>query len=166
MHNLISAFLVASIFLGSPLLRTPKIKASDFQRVTGAQWVGTLTYLDYRSNKKVSIASTLTVTQSAEDKWSWDFDYHYPDEPKANNKDRVAVTREGTIVDGENVVSRTRLPGDTLKIVTEKHGPDNDKPALFRFTYLLSSRSFSIRKEVRYEGTTDFIERNQYSWTR
>lgn len=43
---------------------------------------------------------------------------------------------------------------------------DNDKRALFRYTYLLGAKSLSIKKEVRYEGASEFFERNEYSWKR
>ena len=67
-------------------MNAPKIKSSDFKLLTAGQWKGKLTYQDYSSNKKVSILSNLTVTQSKEDKLSWIFEYEYPDEPKANKK--------------------------------------------------------------------------------
>lgn len=123
-------------------------------------------YLDYRSNKKVSIPTNLTVTRSPEDKLSWVFEYQYPEEPKANSKDTVKISKDGKTIDGETVVERTKPNADTLRIVTEKSGSDNDKPATFRYTYLIGARSFSIKKEVRYESTGAFFERNQYSWTR
>jgi len=155
-----------SLFLGFIFMDAPKLKRSDLQLLTGAQWTGTLTYLDYSTNKKVSIASKLLVTQSSAGKFAWVFDYQYPDEPKANGTKEVILSPDGTTISGEKVVERTKVDGSPLRITTEKTGSENDKQALFRFTYLISAKSFSIKKEVRYEGTTDFIERNQYSWTR
>lgn len=166
MNILVVALLTASSLFGFTFLKQPKVNTKDLQRLTGAQWIGTLTYLDYRTNKKISILSNLIVTRSAEDKLSWIFEYQYPDEPKANSKDTVTISKDGKTIDGKTVIERTTLAGDTIRIVTEKSGTDNDKSALFRYTYLLSARSFSIKKEVRYEGTTEFIERNQYSWQR
>lgn len=144
----------------------PKLSAADLQRLTGKPWAGTLTYLDYRTNKTVSIAANLVVSQSDGDKRSWVFEYQYPDEPKANSKETVVISQDGRVINGERVVERVRLARDRLRIVTEKSDPDNDKKALFRFTYLISANSFSTKKEVRYEGTEAFIERNQYSWRR
>lgn len=166
MNIFFSALLVVSPFLGLVFLKTPKVNTKDLQRLTRAQWAGTLTYSDYRTNKKVSIRSHLTVTQSAEDKLSWVFEYQYPDEPEADGKETVTISKDGTIIRGETVVERTNLAGDAVRIVAEKRGQDNEKNALFRFTYLLGPESFSIRKEVRYEGTAEFFERNQYSWKR
>lgn len=166
MKMLLATLLVAYSSFGLTLVQQPKVDSRDLQSLTGAQWRGTLTYLDYRTNKKVSIQSNLNVTPSAGDKTSWVFEYVYPDEPKANSKATVTITNDGKTVDGATVVERKRLGGNTTRIVAERSGSDNDKSAVFRFTYLFSARSFSIKKEVRYEGSTQFFERNQYSWQR
>jgi hypothetical protein len=166
MKIIICLLLVTSSIFGFVNLKTPKIKSSDFKLLTAGQWKGKLTYQDYRSNKKVSILSNLTVTESNEDKLSWIFEYEYPDEPKANKKSIVTISKDGKTFDDETVVERTKLPNKTLKIVTMNNGTDNDKPAVFRHTYLLSKTGFSIKKEVKYEGTQEFFERNEYSWIR
>ena len=78
----------------------------------------------------------------------------------------MTVSKDGRAINDETVAQRTKLSGGALKIVTEKKGQDNDRDAVFRYTYLISAKRFSIRKEVRYEGGTEFFERNQFSWTR
>lgn len=166
MNLFLSALLIATSFLTPAAAGAPKVTDKDLLPLTGAQWTGTLTYLDYRSNKKVSIPSTLTVTRSTEDKRSWVFDYKYPDEPKADGKETVTVSKDGRAINGETVTERTKLSGGTLRIVTEKKGRDNDRDAVFRYTYLVNAKSFSIKKEVRYEGAAEFFERNEYSWKR
>ena len=162
--------LIAVVFAAASLLTillgSPSIKDTDLQPLIGGQWVGTLTYLDYGKNKKVSIPVTLNVTKSTKDQSTWIFDFRYPDEPKANNIQEVTLTDNGRTLDGETVVERIKLPGKTVKIVTEKSGQDNNKPAVLRYTYLISPKNFSIRKEVRYEGVTELFERNEYRWTR
>ena len=166
MNVFISALLIASSFFGLVSLKTPQVKTKDLQILTGANWTGSLSYLDYRKNKLVSIPSNLIVTQSATDKSSWIFEYQYPDEPKANSKEIVTLSKDGKILNGGRVTEKTKLTGDRLKIVTEKEGPDNDKNALFRFTYLLDKTTFSIKKEVKYEEATEFFVRNEYTWKR
>ena len=166
MNVLVSIILVASSFPGFVSLDPPKVKSRDLQILMGAQWIGTLTYLDYSRNKPVSIPSKLTVTQSKGDKLSWVFEYQYPDEPKANSEETVTISKDGKTIGGETVVERTKLAGNTLRIVTEKNGMDDNKKSLFRHTYLINANNFSIRKEVRFEGTAEFFERNQYSWRR
>lgn len=146
--------------------QTPRVGAEDFRRLTNTRWTGTLVYLDYGSNKEVSVRCVLTVTESPGDGHSWVFAYEYPDEPKANSKKTVTLGDGGMSLDDEKVVERTSLDGGVLSVVTERRGKDNDRAALIRHTYLIGGSSFSIRKEVRPEGSSEFFERNRYSWKR
>lgn len=166
MNISVAYFLIASSLFGLISMETPRVRTRDLQLLTGLPWTGSLTYLDYRANKKVTIASNLTVSQSKESPLAWIFEYQYPDEPKANSKEIVTISKDGKAIDGETVVGRVKLAGNRLRIITEKSGSDNNKKALFRFTYLIDPKNFSIKKEVRYEGALEFIERNQYSWSR
>lgn len=164
MVNLFLAAVITIASIGG--LVGAKVNTKDLDLLTGTQWKGTLTYLDYRSKKKVSIPSNLTVTKSSVDQATWVFDYEYPDEPKANGKKSMVVSQDGSAVNDEKVTERVKVSEDTVKLVTEKPGDDNNRKALFRYTYLCSSRSFSIKKEVRYENESEWFERNEYSWQR
>jgi len=166
MKALILALLLGSQIFGSVSLNEARIKRDDLQILTGTQWSGTLTYLDYRSKKKVSIPANLNVMPNVEDKWSWVFQYVYPDEPKANSREIVRLSKDGSSLNGEVVLERTSLPDNSVRFVTEKKGTDNDRSAVIRFTYLLNAKSFSIRKEVRYEDEDQFFERNSFDWKR
>jgi hypothetical protein len=166
MKTIICLFIFASSVFGFVNLKSPKVKPGDFKPLSGEQWKGKLTYQDYRSNKKVSILSNLTVAKSKDDELSWVFEYEYPDEPKANEKSIVKISKDGKSIDNETVIERTKLPNETLKIVTTRNGTDNDKPAVFRYTYLINKKSFSIKKEVKYEEAQEFFERNEYKWSR
>jgi len=164
MKVLMCALLIA--FVGFVPQQSPRVSADDLRKLSGARWTGTLTYLDYRSNKPVSIPSSLTVRQAEGDENAWHFEYEYPDEPKANRKQTLKLEEGGTVFDGETVVERTGLDGGGFRLVTVKRGRDNDKDALFRFTYTLDGSAFSIKKEVKPEGASEFFERNRSSWKR
>ena len=166
MKTLVLALLLGSQLFGSLSTKEARIKRDDLQILTGAQWSGTLTSLFFRSTKNVSIPSNLTVKQNGDDKSSWVFEYQYPDEPQANSKEIVRLSNDGGRINDEVVLERTNLPDNTVKVVTEKKGQDNDRSALFRFTYSLNAKTFSIKKEVRYEHESQFFERNEYSWKR
>jgi hypothetical protein len=140
------------------------VEPDDLQRLAGAAWAGTLTYLDYGRNTKVSIPSELVVTREGEAAWT--FEYIYPKEPRANGKKRVALADGGARIDDQAVVERAWLPDGTLRIVTESDGTDDDRPARFRHTYSVGAKNFSIKKEVRPAGAAEFFLRNEYSWTR
>jgi len=164
MRVFVFALLAAFVSFVPP--QSPRVSPQDLRKLSGARWTGTLTYLDYRSNKRISIPSNLTVTQADGDENAWVFEYEYPDEPKANGKQTLKLEEEGRVFDGETVSERTSLDGGGFRLVTVKRGRDNDKDALFRFTYTLDGAAFSVKKEVRPEGTAEFFERNLYSWRR
>jgi hypothetical protein len=165
MRVLVFALSIASAFVNL-VQQAPKVSADDLKRLTGARWTGTLTYLDYGSNRRVNIPSNLSVTRAAGDENAWVFEYEYPDEPKANGRQTLKIGDGGAVFDGEEVVERTGLDCGGFRLVTVKRGRDNDKAALFRFTYTLEGSTFTIRKEVRPEGAAEFFERNTYSWKR
>jgi hypothetical protein len=146
--------------------QAPVITAADLDRLTGPSWAGTLTYVDYSSNKRTSIRSNLTVTKVGGDSGAWRFAYEYPDEPKANQTSDAVLASGGKNFFGEDVVEKTKLADGSLRFVTTQRGTDNDKPALFRYTYLIARNSLSIKKEVRIDGSKDFFERNVYEWKR
>lgn len=166
MKALVLVLLIGSQMFGLVPAKEARIKRDDIQILTGLQWSGTLTYLDYRTKKKLSIPSNLTVKPNGEDKWSWVFEYEYPDEPKANRSEIVRLTKDGRNMNGEVVLERASLPDSTIRFVTEKKGEDNNRSATFRFTYSLNAKSFSIKKEVRYVDEKQFFERNEYFWKR
>jgi len=166
-HFILTAALVSLLSSVSLYAQpAPRIEPADVQRLAGALWKGSLTYLDYTSRKPVSIASELVVTRADADGRSWRFDYQYPGEPKANSASSVTIAGDGSTIDGERVTQRSVLAGGIVRIVTEKSGQDDRRPAMFRFTYLIGDSSFSRRKEVKFAGTADYFERHTYSWTR
>lgn len=161
---LLAFVLLAS--LASASAQTAKLSADDLKVLEGPKWVGNLTYLDYGSNKKVSIKSNVTITRNPAHFAAWDFAYEYPDEPKANSKSQVTLEAGGTIFDGKTVIERKKTADGTLTIVAIKDGTDNNKKALFRYTYTVGKSSFTVKKDVQLEGSTEYFERNTYSWTR
>ncbi len=87
-------FALLAAFVGFVPQQSPRVSAEDLRKLSGARWTGTLTYLDYRSNKPTSIPSNLTVTQAGGDENAWVFEYEYPDEPKANGKQTLKIEAE------------------------------------------------------------------------
>ena len=167
MNVIICALLSASLVVKAIAPQAARLRPEDLRRLTGARWAGTLTYTDYSTNKRVSIPSNLSVSEPDGGGGNvWVFDYEYPKEPKANGKRELTLASDGTTFDGGTVVERTSAGDGPLKIVTEMRGTDNERAAVFRFTYLIGETSLSVRKEVRYEGEGSFFERNVYSWSR
>ncbi|MFM8392817.1 MAG: hypothetical protein ACKOB4_02700 [Acidobacteriota bacterium] len=146
--------------------QAPVMRSADLFSLTGPRWTGTLTYLDYSTSRKVSIPSTLLVTPVEGQHLSFTFDYQYPDEPHARSTSTLSLSGDGREFAGARIIERRGSANSPLILVMEKNGRDNDREALIRHTYQIETGRLSIRKEVRYSGTTQFLLRNEYVWQR
>lgn len=153
----------------SLIIPEPAALPSDFDTLVDHRWTGTLTYLDYTSNKHTTIRSTLRVRTDKPSSGIWSIAIGYDDEPHANAASELRLIDDGTAINSgdntERVISRAQSP-EALEIVTEHAGTDNTKPATIRKTYRISDKSFSITKRVKFTGSSDFIQRHEYRWTR
>lgn len=144
----------------------PSVSVKDFKPAFG-KWKGTLTYLDYSSGKPYTMPANITISTNPQDDRQLIFAYEYPDEPKANEIDTIRISADGKIVDDSQVVSRKKSKG-VLEVITAYSGNDgnDNKKATIRHTYLIGKRSFSNRKEVKFEGEEKWILRNEYKMSR
>jgi hypothetical protein len=141
------------------------ISISDFRKLDG-KWKGTLTYLDYSSNKLTTIpASTLIEIVS-----DTEFDQYifYTEEPDKNKKTRYRINATGTELGDRRLVEKIIQTDGGIKLVLESAGPDgnDNRPAVFRHIMVLSANKFVVTKMVRFEGEKDFFERHTYSFSR
>ena len=166
MKKILFLLIVTATLVCTASAQVAKLSDKDLKPLEGKTWVGDLTYRDYTSKKKTSIKSNVIITRSKTDKLAWTFDMQYPLEPGANNKDEVKLSADGSVFDGEKVVERTNLQDGMLRVVTTKPGQDDHRAATFRHTYLISKKSFSMKKEVKFDGENEFFERNTYNWKR
>lgn len=139
---------------------------SDAALIAGV-WKGRLTYLDYTSGKPFTMPANITInsingTNNLLEK------SEYPNEPKANGVDTMYILQNGLQINGASVTARTVSSDGTVKIVTEKKGRDgnDNKEAIIRKTYFISSSRLTILKEVKFVDGSDWITRNEYSYTR
>ena len=165
--------LVAATTVAATVPASAQAKATvtpaDIDRLTGAPWRGTLEYLDYTSQKQVTIKSTLALRRlpaRSDGVTAWSMAVGYTDEPDANSGETALLTADGRTFRGEAVQERSVDPAGTLRIVTEQDGPDDNRPARFRFVYLIGPATLSIQKLVRFAPTDAFFERHIYRWSR
>lgn len=156
-------------FLSIPvafLLFAATVSVKDFKPAFG-KWRGSLTYLDYTSGKPYSMPCNVTVSADKSNKRQLFFDFEYPNEPQANGKDTIVISPDGKMMGDEIVVSNEKQNGVT-KIIAERNGLDgnDNRKAILRHTYLVSKKSFSMRKEVKFDGEDKWILRNEYKMTR
>ena len=144
----------------------PFVTSEEINIQTGEQWTGNLTYLDYQTNSETRISANITVIRSIDNTNQYILILEYPKEPQANNIDTITISDDGKKFSGENVIEKFSFDADSLKFITESFGMDDDKESIFRHTYDISQNKFKIRKDVRYDGDSIFIKRNEFYFTR
>ncbi|NNC83718.1 MAG: hypothetical protein HKN79_09075 [Flavobacteriales bacterium] len=141
-----------------------RITADDLQSILG-EWQGTITYLDYQSNEPFSMPAELSV-EPGKDEYTLVLNNIYPNEPKANNSEKLKVSNDGTVINKEKLISRKELEDGSIRIQAERSGKDDGRKARIRHTYIIGSDSFLIRKDVRFDGGEEWIMRSEYRYTR
>lgn len=143
-----------------------KTVAKDFQSLSGS-WTGSLTYLDYSSGKPYTMPADLVVTRIGNTN-QFAVANLYPNEKSANSTDTLVISKDGKSIDGAPIKSRKKLPNGDLEIITEETGTDgnDNKPATFRQTYTFGKTTFKKRKDVQFEGESEWIKRHEYSYSR
>ena len=140
------------------------ITTKDLEIIIG-EWTGSLTYIDYSSNKPYTMPANLIVKKGKNENQLLLFNI-YPNEPKANNTDKIIVSKNGRQLNKKDLSSKQRLLNGQTQIITEYIGKDNKKKASIRNIYILGEKQFIIRKEVQFENTNEWIKRNEFSYKR
>lgn len=157
---------LSSLLAISILSVTITVSVNDFKPAFG-KWEGTITYLDYTSGKPFTMPCNITLTKDNTNDHQLILALDYPQEKKANGNDTLVISSDGTMIDGATVVSRKK-EDDVLIITTDKNGIDgnDDKKAILRHIYTIGRKTFSIRKEVKFDGEDKWIMRNEYKMGR
>lgn len=141
-----------------------KITPEDLKVVIG-NWEGSITYLDYQSNKPFTMPANLNVAHG-KNKNILLLNNTYPNEPKANNSDKIKIAKNGMLLNKNVVTSREELENGHIQIQTEHEAKDDNKKALIRYTYVIGNDFFLIRKEVQFEEAGDWIKRSEFNYHR
>lgn len=157
-----AAMLLISL---SSFAQQPTVAVKDFQLIVGS-WQGSLTYLDYTTGKPYTMPANVDIEQLGRSS-RFTFSNSFPKEPNANWTDTVVLAADGLMIDKETITSKQVLPDGNLQIVTEVKGVDGNesKAALLRHTYTIGRDVFIKRKDVLFNGTTEWINRHEYKYT-
>lgn len=142
----------------------PVVTPSDFKIIAGERWTGDLTYLDYSSDKRVTIPANATVEVVSAT--TLKYSISYPEEPWEDTKAKLKRSKSGRLLDGHVVTSRDLRADGTVALTTLHKGEDNNQAADIRMTYVLSASEFAIEKDVRFQDGAAFVNRNIYRFTR
>ena len=156
--------LVFTLLISSTHYAQNTITPDDLNLIAG-NWEGTLTYLDYSTNKPFTMPANVTV-EKGKNEYQVQLFINYPNEPNANSKDKIKISKDGLFLNKTKVTSRQNLTDQEVKITTEYSGKDNNEMALIKNSYILGPNKFIIRKEVKFEDATDWLLRNEYKFTR
>lgn len=143
-----------------------KVDKSDLDRLLG-NWNGSLTYLDYSSGEAFTMPANVSIVRIGETN-NYVFLNSYPEEPDANSADTLVVSDDGRFLNNEKVIKKHKLSMGVIEIVTSENGKDgnDDKPATFRHTYSIGKTYFSKKKEVQFVGTSEWIIRHEYKYSK
>jgi hypothetical protein len=124
-------------------------------------WIGKLTYLDYSTGKPYTMSANINISFT-ENKNGYIMGYEYPKEPQANSMDTIYIVKK--FFGKYKIVEFKKAADGGFSLVTEIVGEDgnDNKKAVLRHTYILKSNSYSIIKDVKFEGTDKWIKRNEY----
>ena len=140
------------------------ISPDDLTMISG-EWQGSLTYIDYGTNKPYTMPANVTVEQG-KNEYQVQLLYKYPNEPNANSKGRIKISKDGLLVNKTKVTTREVLEKQVVKITSEYEGKDNNKSALIKNVYIFGPKQFIIRKEVKFDDAADWLMRNEYTFKR
>jgi hypothetical protein len=150
-------------------------QAPQFEAALTGRWTGTLEYRDYRSDKRVTLPTTLVVAQAGPGLLT--FAYAYDDGPgkTVTSQDRITVDAERSTYRVQNsdgtydaTFAATGLsefgpnsPGVTLI----GRGDENGVMVDLRTTIQLGPTSLTILRESCRPGE-EWLFRNRYTFTR
>jgi hypothetical protein len=138
----------------------------DFSKLSGT-WQGSLTYLDYSTGKPYTMAADIEIKRIGKSN-KFTFSNIYPNEKSANSIDTISISTNGKYIDNELIKSKRKLDNGDVEIITEQYGNDgnDNKPATFRNTYTLGNTIYKKRKDVLYNGETQWVNRHEYKYKR
>ena len=154
----------AVIPTATPNTESPTVTIQDFESLEGEGWSGTLSYLNYNSDERSQIPVKLAIKVLNSRKL--EYAVQYPGEEEYNAKEVLKLSKTGTKIDGATLTKRELNADGTLILKTEAKGKDDSQPADIQMIYFVSPNVFRIQKNVKFEGDSEYFNRNEYSFTR
>lgn len=166
---LVFLILIGNLFLTNLTAQSTVVSNSDFENLQN-EWKGDLQYLNYRDDEsKFTIPCTMkTNFKKGKLHFAIIFD-EMKNGKKMTSESNIYISKDGSflVMDGENwKIKSNEKQENQLKIIATKRGDDNDRPSDLRMTFTFQKgKSLIWKKDVKYDGTTSFFNRNQFSFT-
>jgi len=154
------SILFLSLLLVLGFLNAQSFQIKNLSNSIG-KWEGKLTYLDYSTGKPYTMSANIKISLT-ENMNGYIMGYEYPKEPQANSKDTTYIVNK--LFGKDKIVEFKKAADGGFSLVTEIVGEDgnDNKKAVLRHIYILKLNTFSIIKDVKFEGTDKWIKRNEY----
>ncbi|MCO4822426.1 MAG: hypothetical protein KC469_10180 [Flavobacteriaceae bacterium] len=165
MKNTVIKILIVFTLLCPTYNFSQNIITTDNLKTLLGEWVGTITYTDYSTNKPFTMPANLIV-KPGKNNHQLILNISYPNEPNANSEDKIKISKDGTQLNKIDIKSKQNLPNGQIQITTQYSGKDNRKKALIKNIYIIGNSEFIIRKEVKFENSDDWLMRNEYKYSR
>jgi hypothetical protein len=154
------SILFLSLLLVLGFLNAQSFQIKNLSNSIG-KWEGKLTYLDYSTGKPYTMSANIKISLT-ENMNGYIMGYEYPKEPQANSKDTTYIVNK--LFGKDKIVEFKEAADGGFSLLTEIVGEDgnDNKKAVLRHIYILKPNTFSIIKDVKFEGTDKWIKRNEY----
>lgn len=156
--------LTSTILFASISYAQNTIEPKDLNKIIG-KWKGSLTYIDYGSNKPFTMPTNLLI-ENGKNKYQFKLLLEYPNESNANSTEKIKISKNGTTLNRNDIISVSKISNEEIKIITEYLGKDNNLKAQIRMIYIIGNTKLVIRKEVKFENIEDWTLRNEYNFSR
>lgn len=145
----------------------PTISPDTFKNLIGC-WQGTLNYSGTVIRKPYTTTATLIVKQIDTSSAFELLHVYTQEEPDEEVADTITIAKDGSKINNGTITSTQYTTDGNLEIITEFPGfdHDNNKAAIIRQTYTIGKQQFTYKKDVRLEGQTEWLERQEFTYIR
>lgn len=162
-------FILLTIWSSFGFAQNNTVSNSDFKEMI-ADWTGNLSYLNYQDDKSIFTIPCILKTTFKNGKLKTKITYDELDKKgkKMTSKSSFHISKDGQHLmvgkDKWKIISSKK--SDTqIQIITQTTGDDNNRPSEFRMTLTITKgESIQWKKEVKYQGTENFFNRNNFSF--
>lgn len=137
--------------IDEPLPPIMKASAYDFLAVEGDGWQGTRRVYD--SNNKLISKIDIDVSIDIPSADEVEILYSYPDAPHMDSRSRIKFSRDGTVLDGAEVIDHSYTDAGVLRIITFSDSTGDSQSSKVRKTYLIAENSFVQRIVTAEKGS-------------
>ena len=156
-------------FLALQNISAQEITSAQLDQLNG-EWEGALTYTDYSDDKSQYELKTKLIAAFKKGKGVLKYIYTEPNGKivKGKQKMKLGKTAESFYLASDFAISSFEQSdaANSWKLMLQKEGTDNNKPAIIKQVIILNDNNFSITKMIRYKDQDGFIQRNKYAFSR